>query len=124
MIDYIVINYLFKICLIQKSSLPLLRMSEIGKIYDLLTIVEELSPKVYPNGTKHRRVRCTCVCGKTKKVMLSSLRSGNTRSCGCLKKQLRIDRELERILSIPPIYLNEKESRYLKRYYIPNTGRY
>lgn len=28
---------------------------------------------------------CRCDCGKVVKVRLGNLRSGNTRSCGCLK---------------------------------------
>jgi hypothetical protein len=38
-------------------------------------------------GTKDRRFDCLCDCGKSKNVALSKLRSGNTKSCGCIRKE-------------------------------------
>lgn len=38
-----------------------------------------------PHGdARHRKVRCRCDCGTEKDVDVYSLRSGGTRSCGCL----------------------------------------
>src|SRR5699024_2379123 len=34
-----------------------------------------------------RRYLCECICGNVKIVMLSNLRGGQVRSCGCLKKE-------------------------------------
>lgn len=40
-------------------------------------------------GTSYsRRFQCLCDCGKTVTVNLNALLSGNTKSCGCLKKDL------------------------------------
>ena len=33
---------------------------------------------------------CSCRCGGLKKVMLNKLTSGNTKSCGCFRKEFRI----------------------------------
>jgi len=42
------------------------------------------------SSNRNRRVhwRCLCACGKGKDVSGSALRSGNTKSCGCLKAEL------------------------------------
>lgn len=34
--------------------------------------------------------KCRCVCGKTKSVRGSRLMSGNTRSCGCLRRECSV----------------------------------
>jgi hypothetical protein len=56
--------------------------NEMGKKYGMLTVVS--------SGPMHRNLRhwvCVCECGKTTKpISGASLRDGNTRSCGCLKK--------------------------------------
>lgn len=36
-----------------------------------------------------RMVKCSCECGNTGEYRLSDLKSGNTRSCGCLFKETR-----------------------------------
>lgn len=33
------------------------------------------------------KVHCTCACGTKRIVSIYSLRSGNTRSCGCLARE-------------------------------------
>ncbi len=55
-----------------------------GELYGRLTIVEEAS---HLRG-QPRRVVCRCVCGTVKILPLYSLRSGNTRSCGCLPRDI------------------------------------
>jgi len=37
---------------------------------------------------KHRAVLCSCDCGKTTHIYLMHFRRGNTRSCGCLQKEV------------------------------------
>lgn len=53
---------------------------QVGKTYNRLTITEVL-------GGRHCVVECQCSCGTIKKLFLSSLISGNTKSCGCLRKE-------------------------------------
>lgn len=53
-----------------------------GDIYHNLIICEEVD-----RVTKERRFRCKCKCGKETDVDLNLLRFGNTKSCGCLKKE-------------------------------------
>lgn len=54
-----------------------------GHIYSRLTVLSEASKK-----GRDRRWLCQCICGTTCKVHHTSLRSGNTRSCGCLRKEV------------------------------------
>jgi hypothetical protein len=45
----------------------------------------------HPTGKKRngRAVwSCTCKCGGTAEVTVSALRKGDTRSCGCLRKEV------------------------------------
>jgi len=47
---------------------------------------------------------CECTCGKTTIVSSKSLRSGNTRSCGCLKLELLVERSTKHRLCNHPLY--------------------
>ncbi len=61
-------------------------MTEIGIKYNSLLIIREVEPDVYSSGTK-RKFLCQCDCGKELTVRLNSLKTGNTKSCGCVKTQ-------------------------------------
>ncbi len=50
-----------------------------------MSIVKELKNDRYGN----RQMLCECACGNQKAVALSKLTSGNTKSCGCFKSDLR-----------------------------------
>lgn len=45
--------------------------------------------KYYPSGAKQFRYACICNCGNTKIVVASCLKSGASKSCGCLNKEIR-----------------------------------
>lgn len=55
-------------------------MSHIGKKYNCLTILEELS--------KPSRVIVRCECGTVKTVSKSQVLRGRTKSCGCIKSKI------------------------------------
>lgn len=55
----------------------------IGSKYGRLTIVSYDTKK----GSSHY-VNCKCECGNTKSIRLSRLKSGETKSCGCIRKEL------------------------------------
>lgn len=42
-----------------------------------------------PGGTRARRWRCRCDCGREKPVLEGNLLSGNSRSCGCAAERKR-----------------------------------
>ncbi len=53
--------------------------------YNRLTLIKEVEKHVSPNGTINRQFLCSCDCGAETTARLSSLKSGNTKSCGCLR---------------------------------------
>jgi hypothetical protein len=54
------------------------------------TFLEVISEGWYEGGKQYVRVRCCC--GKEFPVRVNSLRTGNTKSCGCKRRQKLIDR--------------------------------
>ncbi|MFD1268101.1 hypothetical protein [Paenibacillus motobuensis] len=57
------------------------RMDIVGETYGKLFVVSEVAQE-----GKHRRFLCHCDCGNEVIVKMESLRSGNTKSCGCLAR--------------------------------------
>lgn len=57
-----------------------------GDRYGRLVVIREVA-SIVSNGEKLRRVECICDCGVVKEYRLHSLRTGNTRSCGCFVKE-------------------------------------
>lgn len=58
----------------------------IGKTFSHLTAVKDSGKRL------HRNIiwECLCDCGNTTYVIASHLRSGNTKSCGCLRNKDKI----------------------------------
>jgi hypothetical protein len=60
----------------------------IGKTYGELTVLSYAgSREVGSKGSKKRYVNCICSCGSDTCVILSTLISGHTTSCGCVRKK-------------------------------------
>lgn len=53
-----------------------------GKKYGKLTVIKEVAPHISTYRLQ-RKVLCICECGNEASVVLNSLRTGNTISCGC-----------------------------------------
>jgi len=60
---------------------------EIGKRYGRLTVVEFSHYKELKKGTL-KIYKCMCDCGKQCCISRTSLRVGNTKSCGCLQQDM------------------------------------
>lgn len=60
-----------------------------GKRFGNLTAIEEGEPHYTSGGHKKIKWVCRCDCGKTISVPAGNLNSGNTKSCGCLQKEMR-----------------------------------
>ena len=58
---------------------------ELLKKYGRLNTISEENIRL--NKKTRRKVYCECDCGNKLFVEFSSLHSGNTKSCGCLKKE-------------------------------------
>lgn len=58
-----------------------------------IEFVKEVTPKIHPSGGKDRRAEFICpYCGEKFQTYIAHIKSGNTKSCGCLhKKQCKIN---------------------------------
>lgn len=45
-----------------------------------------------PGRGKHPKVQCVCDCGTRKVVAVENLRSGKSRSCGCIRREMVAER--------------------------------
>jgi len=60
-----------------------------GKQFDRLTVLRRDGfIEVGKNKARRRAWLCRCSCGVEKRLTTDALRSGNTRSCGCLNKDV------------------------------------
>jgi uncharacterized protein YkvS len=57
-----------------------------GMKFGMLTVVELVGIVTHKSGKKVTNWLCKCECGNTKNVVRSALTTGNTRSCGCLRR--------------------------------------
>lgn len=56
----------------------------IGKTFSRWIVLSEAKGHVSPKGKKYRKMHCRCECGNDGNVFLDGLRSGVSKSCGCL----------------------------------------
>ena len=59
--------------------------AQVGEIYGRLTVIGESSKR---SNNRQKIWICRCVCGNEMEVTGGRLRSGNTKSCGCLHKEV------------------------------------
>lgn len=64
-----------------------MKKDELGHKYGLLTVIEETSLRHPLN--RCIMWKCECACGNITVVSGNSLRFGQTKSCGCLKRKRR-----------------------------------
>lgn len=60
----------------------------VGKVFGRLVVVSRSDSHITPNGTLKPYWECKCSCGAAVRVRAETLRNGDTRSCGCLAKEL------------------------------------
>lgn len=56
-----------------------------GRVYGRLTVIERYNEK----GDGEVQYLCRCNCGTEKIIKANNLMKGNTKSCGCLRRELR-----------------------------------
>jgi hypothetical protein len=61
---------------------------EVGQRFGRLRVVRETDRAIYSSGQTHRMFVVLCDCNQELSVLLGSLRSGNTVSCGCYSREL------------------------------------
>lgn len=65
-----------------------MKKNEIGNTYNRLTVLEEVERHVFPSGDTRRKFLAKCSCGSEPKTyLISGLRSGRTKSCGCHNRE-------------------------------------
>ncbi len=65
-------------------------------------------------GKQRYKWTCRCDCGSVVRVMAANLRIGDTRSCGCLKDDVLLERNFKHGLSKTREYQRAKDSRRRK----------
>ena len=82
-------------CLVKENMTKIGKQSKIdlvGQKFGKLTVLYEIKEKENYETIWH----CKCDCGNECNILGKSLKSGNTKSCGCLAKELTIKRNQER----------------------------
>ena len=64
------------------------RREFIGESFGRLIVISEVEPSLRKNGKPRRRFLCKCICGNEIVVFGENLTKGNTKSCGCLQKEI------------------------------------
>ena len=88
-----------------------------GKIFDMLEVEGKDHVQKTPNGSTKVYWKCHCQCGNSTIVDGNSLKSGNTKSCGCVKsfgeqKVAKLLRNAEIPFEKEKIFDNAKNFRF------------
>lgn len=74
-----------------------------GRRFGRLIAIQRLPTRIKPSGQKYSVWACRCDCGKETVVRMIDLKTGNTKSCGCLN--------LEKISELNKTHGKSKKSR-------------
>lgn len=87
-----------------------------GQKFNKLTVIERVDDYISPKGEHKPRWRCSCDCGENDDVIVTSnrLKRGDTKSCGCLQKELYGKRnDFEIMDDYVVLYTQQKEPFYV-----------
>jgi hypothetical protein len=79
--------------------------------YNKLEVIKVLDSHILPSGQKKKKVLCKCDCGNIKSILYEHIKSGNIKSCGCLKKELLIKRNTTHNLRYSNAYGSYKKMK-------------
>lgn len=65
-----------------------------GLVFGRLTVIDSAASTKKSNGENITKWVCLCECGKQVVVATQELRKGDTRSCGCLFKEMLVEKHL------------------------------
>lgn len=85
------------------------KIDMLGQRIGRLTMIEERPSQRYACGKTHRCYLCRCDCGNQVVITVENLRSGNTKSCGCYRK--------ETVASEKSIHGHSRRGRRTRTYY-------
>lgn len=60
-----------------------------GERFGRLVVIKKDGVHIKPCGTKQSKYLCICDCGKYTSVLGQNLTNGNTKSCGCLSREIK-----------------------------------
>jgi hypothetical protein len=86
-----------------------------GERYGRLVVMRSDGVHRYPSGQTARWWMCQCDCGNLARVRDRTLRSGLTRSCGCLRSELARERAAKRNRETRPARTHGHGSELLGR---------
>lgn len=87
----------------------------VGKKFGRLFVVSRLQP----NTSRHDKWNCVCDCGRERTPFGASLRSGETRSCGCVAAEKSKSRWL-----LPNVEARARQSLKSKTHGLSKSGMY
>lgn len=79
-----------------------------GQKFGLLSVLQDapipkhVARSAGNKGVRNRYVHCECDCGRKTSVRVDHLRSGKTRSCGCLPRDLQFAQQLDSLIINSP----------------------
>lgn len=76
----------------------------IGLQIGRLTIISEAERYIKPSGRSEKTYKCKCSCGNVKVIRSSSIKSGVSKSCGCLQKEVLLEKVTTHGMSYGKIY--------------------
>ena len=82
-------------CMASKLKSDSKTIDLVGQRFERLLVLERIEGEFRtPQGIPQIKYRCLCDCGNIVEVFAGNLRKGNTKSCGCLNKEMISQREL------------------------------
>lgn len=84
--------------------MPAARQVNKGDRFGRLVFVEEASPRRERNGSSARQFIMQCDCGERVVTTAAHVYKGNTRSCGCLKRDVNKQQRMTHGMRGTPIY--------------------
>ena len=79
-------------CVSRKNTSQRCLIDLTGHKYGRLTVLGRAENYISPNGFQNTQWDCLCECGNKIVVSQANLRNGETRSCGCLRKEVSCER--------------------------------
>ena len=74
------------------------KMWEHGVPDSRIIVFKQTDDYIHPNGSHRAQWKCLCNCGKEKNIIAQSydIKTGKIKSCGCLRRDKLIQRDVER----------------------------
>lgn len=75
-----------------------------GDRFGRLTVIKEIAPRITPRGQRYRKIKLICDCGNTIEAFSDNICRGNTKSCGCLHRDIMRHRDTTHGFAKHPLF--------------------